>query len=142
MASLSSVDAREFNAVNEAEKYTFSSLAREKSEETRRIIFDSWNAKSKKNILLTGVTGYVGAYLLRDFILDDFVDCIYCVIRAKDKQEANKRVLSMSSRRGISFGDGYSKKVILVCGDVAKPLLRSEERRVGKECRSRWSPYH
>ena len=25
-------------------------------------------------------------------------------------------------------------------GDVAK--ARSEERRVGKECRSRWSPYH
>ena len=22
------------------------------------------------------------------------------------------------------------------------PYLRSEERRVGKECRSRWSPYH
>src|SRR6266536_5361203 len=34
-------------------------------------------------------------------------------------------------------------------GEVALPLLpgplaeqRSEERRVGKECRSRWSPYH
>ena len=25
---------------------------------------------------------------------------------------------------------------------VAKLLKRSEERRVGKECRSRWSPYH
>ena len=25
---------------------------------------------------------------------------------------------------------------------VAKGQLRSEERRVGKECRSRWSPYH
>ena len=24
----------------------------------------------------------------------------------------------------------------------AKLALRSEERRVGKECRSRWSPYH
>ena len=23
-----------------------------------------------------------------------------------------------------------------------KPPIRSEERRVGKECRSRWSPYH
>ena len=23
-----------------------------------------------------------------------------------------------------------------------KLVLRSEERRVGKECRSRWSPYH
>ena len=25
---------------------------------------------------------------------------------------------------------------------VNEDLLRSEERRVGKECRSRWSPYH
>ena len=24
----------------------------------------------------------------------------------------------------------------------ARELIRSEERRVGKECRSRWSPYH
>src|ERR1035441_5672716 len=27
-------------------------------------------------------------------------------------------------------------------GALAEPLMRSEERRVGKECRSRWSPYH
>ena len=27
-------------------------------------------------------------------------------------------------------------------GDAFTPVLRSEERRVGKECRSRWSPYH
>ena len=26
--------------------------------------------------------------------------------------------------------------------DEAENQLRSEERRVGKECRSRWSPYH
>src|SRR2546425_8865845 len=27
-------------------------------------------------------------------------------------------------------------------GGVGSPPRRSEERRVGKECRSRWSPYH
>src|SRR3712207_9219659 len=27
-------------------------------------------------------------------------------------------------------------------GYEISPFLRSEERRVGKECRSRWSPYH
>src|SRR5258708_17485408 len=27
-------------------------------------------------------------------------------------------------------------------GNVAAIFRRSEERRVGKECRSRWSPYH
>ena len=26
--------------------------------------------------------------------------------------------------------------------EKANDILRSEERRVGKECRSRWSPYH
>ena len=26
--------------------------------------------------------------------------------------------------------------------EKAEKILRSEERRVGKECRSRWSPYH
>ena len=30
--------------------------------------------------------------------------------------------------------DGYSEHF--------SELVRSEERRVGKECRSRWSPYH
>src|SRR5256884_5997028 len=28
------------------------------------------------------------------------------------------------------------------CGRAAEGETRSEERRVGKECRSRWSPYH
>ena len=30
----------------------------------------------------------------------------------------------------------------LILGGVKIPWERSEERRVGKECRSRWSPYH
>ena len=30
-----------------------------------------------------------------------------------------------------------------LCGSSSRPIInRSEERRVGKECRSRWSPYH
>ena len=34
------------------------------------------------------------------------------------------------------------KRVLVRC-DFNVPLKdRSEERRVGKECRSRWSPYH
>jgi len=39
--------------------------------------------------------------------------------------------ISVPSRVGIQeMFDGYIE------------ILRSEERRVGKECRSRWSPYH
>src|SRR5256884_6100891 len=34
------------------------------------------------------------------------------------------------------------KRIAYSVHDEAGQLLRSEERRVGKECRSRWSPYH
>ena len=35
-----------------------------------------------------------------------------------------------------------SKSVKTALGLGAAVTFRSEERRVGKECRSRWSPYH
>src|SRR5574344_1885325 len=33
-------------------------------------------------------------------------------------------------------------KVTFLAASSTTPFTRSEERRVGKECRSRWSPYH
>ena len=38
--------------------------------------------------------------------------------------------------------DGFTLRVVDGTTVDGEPLLRSEERRVGKECRSRWSPYH
>ena len=37
---------------------------------------------------------------------------------------------------------GEDRSSAIVDDDNLKVQLRSEERRVGKECRSRWSPYH
>ena len=34
------------------------------------------------------------------------------------------------------------QKLLIEHGELEPILTRSEERRVGKECRSRWSPYH
>ena len=40
--------------------------------------------------------------------------------------------------------DSFSYNVYQLIGSVEPDIkvVRSEERRVGKECRSRWSPYH
>ena len=38
----------------------------------------------------------------------------------------------------VYFQNKLVKSVDIILGN----LCRSEERRVGKECRSRWSPYH
>ena len=43
----------------------------------------------------------------------------------------------------IVIEDGIIKKIGCLDGDYDNAASqRSEERRVGKECRSRWSPYH
>ena len=36
----------------------------------------------------------------------------------------------------------HTKKKYVVLAPTGIAAIRSEERRVGKECRSRWSPYH
>ena len=40
------------------------------------------------------------------------------------------------------IADDLSSLTVLEASELTKILERSEERRVGKECRSRWSPYH
>src|SRR5256885_17062556 len=46
-------------------------------------------------------------------------------------------VRSIRSFRGEGHLWGWIRQIA-----SSKALMRSEERRVGKECRSRWSPYH
>ena len=46
------------------------------------------------------------------------------------------------ARFGILDADFYTLALILDAIFTLWSRFRSEERRVGKECRSRWSPYH
>ena len=55
----------------------------------------------------------------------------------------NEIVISNSSERKKD-NENFSIDIELSIKEISRvlKLLRSEERRVGKECRSRWSPYH
>jgi len=65
---------------------------------------------------------------------------------AATKQQAIVKLHGMANK--IGYPDkwrDYSKLEIVrgdELGNVERARVRSEERRVGKECRSRWSPYH
>src|SRR3712207_5730779 len=57
----------------------------------------------------------------------------------------DKRVIDVNNKALTQLVNVQKKKVITVPGAThlfEEPGARSEERRVGKECRSRWSPYH
>ena len=58
-------------------------------------------------------------------------------------------VTNVSAQSSGSFNASGTKAACVIGDDgefgdtgAGVKLLRSEERRVGKECRSRWSPYH
>ena len=42
----------------------------------------------------------------------------------------------------VNHPENAPGNTLIHVGDLAHQAIRSEERRVGKECRSRWSPYH
>ena len=50
--------------------------------------------------------------------------------------------LGLTPAQGMFLHRIWYCREVLGQGLCAKDLERSEERRVGKECRSRWSPYH
>src|SRR5260370_13516095 len=66
---------------------------------------------------------------------------------AQDLVSALKRAQAFeeSYRGKIGAADGPAPELLLAALTELESLyeqMRSEERRVGKECRSRWSPYH
>ena len=61
-------------------------------------------------------------------------------ILAKSRKE---NVLQDEMERTVRIeGESFSLILVFLVGVVIVIFNRSEERRVGKECRSRWSPYH
>ena len=64
----------------------------------------------------------------------------------KDGREVLSNVINTQIALHKKFGgvvpEVASRRHIETIDAVIDGALRSEERRVGKECRSRWSPYH
>ena len=57
----------------------------------------------------------------------------WAIEQAREVSTIRRIIVSTDSEEIASTAIEYGAEV---------PFMRSEERRVGKECRSRWSPYH
>src|SRR5256885_3172913 len=61
----------------------------------------------------------------------------------KGHHAATTIAISVIAHHALAFClTGWTKRKSLQTKFTIVRYLRSEERRVGKECRSRWSPYH
>src|SRR5258706_9203531 len=50
--------------------------------------------------------------------------------------------VTLAIERGLRYGQYCQRRMNIMAEIGLYEAMRSEERRVGKECRSRWSPYH
>ena len=79
-------------------------------------------------------------YLDWSFILQGNTSLFRKIINQSIKNENAQYIIQLFDRDKMLFN---SVETIICLSEYAKNLDdRSEERRVGKECRSRWSPYH
>src|SRR2546430_14822512 len=61
----------------------------------------------------------------------------------RGRLECAKALHAQRFAERIYFEQHFAERVIAARAPSANGIIpRSEERRVGKECRSRWSPYH
>src|SRR3989440_8263696 len=74
-----------------------------------------------------------------------------CALPISERARCQSQLLRLLDHRGEDLGVavplidrriGRQAIEIAIAVDVPEIHARSEERRVGKECRSRWSPYH
>jgi thioester reductase-like protein len=72
-------------------------------------------------ILLTGATGYLGAFLLREILAHTEAD-IYCLVRANNISAGMQRIQQNLESYGL-WEESLSARIIPICGDLAKPFL-------------------
>src|SRR3712207_4555079 len=113
-----------------------------------------------ENCALTAPTPWTGFGMtveLAERLLENGVDVVTSGNHGWDRPEAEAVHAHPRVLRPLNFPEGVIGKGILTLEvkdetvtvlnmgsrtAVMPRALRSEERRVGKECRSRWSPYH
>mmetsp|Transcript_7435 Transcript_7435/g.12576 ORF Transcript_7435/g.12576 Transcript_7435/m.12576 type:complete len:1066 (+) Transcript_7435:114-3311(+) len=82
-----------------------------------------YRAIPHKALLVTGCTGYLGAFLMRTFARRPDISSVFCLVRAHDIASAGKRLRATCARRGIDTSDDFDewfRKVVPIAGDVGQ----------------------
>jgi acyl carrier protein len=75
-----------------------------------------------KHILLTGATGFLGAFLLKE-LLQQTEAHIYCLVRAANRSEGLSRLQTTLEKYQLWHPAFNHSRIIPILGDLAQPLL-------------------
>lgn len=80
-----------------------------------------WTSDSEGRVFLTGATGFLGAFLLEQFVSIPQVKSVACLVRAKNPEAGMERLYDTCRKFGISTN--FRGKVFVVPGDITKDRL-------------------
>ena len=83
-----------------------------------------------------------GLVLVIGTVVDDAIIVVERVLFIMDRDRCDSVSATIQAMKDVTGPMTATTLVFLAIFVPVAFLLRSEERRVGKECRSRWSPYH
>ena len=84
-----------------------------------------------KHIFLTGATGFIGAFLLHEFLVNNPEANIYCLVRADNLESSTSRLRSTLQKYEI-WQESFSGRIIPIVGDLSKPLLGIPAQKFGE----------
>lgn len=86
----------------------------------------SVNLSKPKAVLLTGATGFLGAYLLAE-LLQKTQAKIYCLVRASDAEQGRLR-LKKQLQFYLLWQEAFSASIVPLVGDLSQPRLALSEK--------------
>src|ERR1019366_10538085 len=98
--------------------------------------------RPSRRVVLTHRSGLVLEDLVRDRECWRDWDAVTATIAASPLDYPRGTLAYVAYTFGWILGEVIRRVSGRSIDEFVAELLRSEERRVGKECRSRWSPYH
>ena len=98
-----------------------------------RIIDTAWENRSSINSSTSGETRDAIEYVVNGLDNGQYRVC---------EKSDNDWVVNQWLKKAVLMSFRLNDSTVIASGLTYGEMGRSEERRVGKECRSRWSPYH
>lgn len=78
-----------------------------------------WRASSEGCVFMTGATGYLGTYFLRELIDRPDIKAVRCLVRASDTYTARARLLAALEKYDLAWADNLDK-ISAIAGDLGK----------------------
>lgn len=98
------------------------------------------DGRAPRSVLLTGATGFLGAFILRE-VLDRTAADVFCLVRAADPGQALKRVHRTLDGYGL-WEERFAGRIVPVPGDLEQPLLGLPPERFDRLARQVEAVFH